>query len=102
MNKHDVGGVIKSDVSLRHTKSNKPVVNMLIQSSDSYRDSETGKTLVSKNMHNVKFWGPLALMVTKHYQKGDYIIVSGRSETKKHRGGYMTELIVKEVENINR
>jgi len=99
MNKQDIGGVIKSDIILNHTKLNKPVLNVLIQTIDKYKDKDKN-IQTRKNMHNVKFWGKTALIVSEKYKKGDYIVVSGHSETKKHEGSYITEMIVSSIEHI--
>ena len=97
MNIQYIGGIIKSDVKLNKTKtSNKSVLNLRIQTKD-----KSFSGTVKMNNHNIKLWGSLAEMVSEHYNKGDYIIITGRSETYKHNDKLINETIVTNVENYN-
>lgn len=98
MNTYNVGGVIKSDVLLRFTKTNKPVLNLLVQTTEKFKINNEQR--VKRNMHSVKLWGKPAELVAKNYSKGDFIVVMGISETKPHGDGYVTELIVTSIEDI--
>jgi len=104
MNKHDIGGVIKNPVTLNFTKKNEtPVLNLLVQTIDKHHKKDSQPSVI-KSTHCVKIWGNLAKIVANNYSQGDYIMVSGRPETKpnKSKDGFTTEIIVNNVENISR
>ena len=102
MNKHDIGGIITTVPELKFTAKNQtPVLNMLVSTSDKHRNRD-GESRVQTTTHNVTCWGKLAETVAKNYQKGDFIMVSGRSETKKVNDKLVTELVVSTLENIHR
>ena len=82
MNSQFVSGLIKTNVELRHTQSDVPVLTILVQSVDVCKNAR-GEMHHRRNMHSVKFWGELARSVAKEYIKEDHIILVGRSETKK-------------------
>ena len=98
MNTTTVGGIIKSDVILRYTKSKKPVLNMLVQTSDTCKNA-SGELHIKKNMHNIKFWDDIAVTVAKEYIREDFILLTGRSETRKKGESYDTEVIAEKLES---
>jgi len=101
MNKHDIGGIIVSNLELKHTdKNNTPVLNILVSTSDKHKNKD-GESRIQRTTHNVTCWGKLAETVAKNYEKGDFIMVSGRSETKQLSDKTITELVVNSLENIH-
>ena len=101
MNKQDIGGIIVSAVKCIPENNGKVVMNLQIQTQDSFKD-KTGKPHSKLNLHNVELWDKSARMVATNYNKGSYIIVSGRSETIIKDGHPITKLIVNSVENFSR
>ena len=101
MNNYSVGGVIKSNVVCTTEANGKVVMNLVVESRDTFTD-KSGKTHTKHNKHNVELWDKSAKMVATNYKKGKYIIVSGRAETIKKDNESITKLIVNSVENIAR
>jgi len=102
MNEHKVGGTITSKPVLSYTEKNKtPVLNILVKTIDKHKNRE-GESRIQSTTHNVTCWGKLAETVAKNYEKGDFIMVSGRSETKIVKDKIVTELVVNSLENIHR
>lgn len=101
MNKHDIGGTISTEVRLNHTKNNTPVLNMIVTTADKVRNKD-GESKTIKTNHRVTCWGKIAQTVFENYSKGDYIMVSGRSELKTTDKGIVSEVTVNQLENIHR
>jgi len=101
MNTHIIGGLIKSLVKCMPEGNGKVVMNLVIQTQDSFTDN-AGKPHTKHNLHNVELWNKSARMVATNYRTGSYMIVSGRSETVITDGKPITKLIVSSVENIAR
>ena len=101
MNNYNVGGVIKSVVKCTPEPNGKVVMNLVVESQDTFTD-RARKTHTKRNKHNVELWDKSAKMVASNYRKGSYIIVSGRAEVVTKDGIELTKLIVNSVENIAR
>ncbi|NLZ54146.1 MAG: single-stranded DNA-binding protein [Thermoanaerobacteraceae bacterium] len=99
-NMHEVMGHLGRDPELRYTPSNQPVCRLSIATSNDYKKgNEWVKNQPS--WHNVVIWGELASLVTERFQKGDAIMVRGKSRTRDYeKGGIkgrITEIIATEV-----
>ncbi len=101
MNKHMIGGIIKSTVVLKHTTTGKAVVNMVVETDDTYSD-KSGKRHKSKNIHHLEFWDKTAEMIAKFYKRGKYIVCEGRVEVKEHNEVTRSIIIVSSVEDISK
>lgn len=101
LNKAQVIGRLGQDPELRYTKSDKPVVNISVATSYSYKTKD-GEKKENTEWHRVVFWGKLAEIVEKYLSKGSRIFVEGRLQTKQWEDQdgnkrYTTEIVGQEM-----
>lgn len=88
-----IAGYLGADPEVRET-SNSQVANMRVATSE-YKDTT--------EWHNVVAWGKTAEIVGNHFQKGSFILVHGRLQTrqwedKEGNTRYTTEIVADRVE----
>jgi single-strand DNA-binding protein len=102
MNTVTLFGRVGSDPELRFTKLGRPVLNLRLATSESYKDS-AGELQERTEWHAITVWGPRAEGLARILKKGSQILVSGRlhssSYLDKHgEKRFKTEVMAQSVE----
>lgn len=85
---------------IRYTQSGDAVANMVLATSETWRDKQTGEPKEKTEWHNVSMFGKLAEIAAEYLHKGSQIYIEGSLQTRKwsDQNGhdrYTTEVVVK-------
>lgn len=84
MNKVLLIGNVGKDPEIRRTQDGRPIANLSIATSDSWRDKQTGERKERTEWHRVVIFSEaLAGIVEKYVKKGDKICIEGSLQTRK-------------------
>lgn len=98
VNKVTILGRVGKDPDVRYTSDNKPIANLSIATSESWKDSH-GNKQEKTDWHKTVVFGALADVVKKYVKKGDLLYIVGKLQTRKWQGQdgkdvYTTEIVV--------
>lgn len=98
VNKVTILGRVGKDAEVRYTSDNKPIANLSIATSESWKDSR-GNKQEKTEWHKTVVFGALADVVKKYVKKGDLLYIVGKLQTRKWQGQdgkdvYTTEVVV--------
>lgn len=100
VNKVILIGNLGADPEIRHTQDGRPIVNLRIATSDSWRDKATGERREKTEWHRVVIFNEgLARICEQYLRKGSKVYLEGALQTRKweDKSGqerYSTEVVL--------
>jgi single-strand DNA-binding protein len=104
VNKVILVGNLGRDPEVRHTQDGKPIVNLAIATSETWRDKSTGERKEKTEWHRVVIFNEnLAKIAEQYLKKGSTVYIEGSLQTRKwtDKDGvekYSTEIV---LQNFN-
>ena len=106
VNKVILLGNLGRDPEVRHTQDGKPIVNLNIATSESWRDRNTGERKEKTEWHRVVIFNEgLAKVAEQYLKKGSTVYVEGQLQTRKwtDKDGtekYTTEIVLQGFNSV--
>ena len=105
VNKVILVGNLGQDPETRAMPSGKPVTNVRIATSESWKDKQTGEQKEQTEWHTIVFFDRLAEIAAEYLRKGSQIYVEGRLRTRKWQDKtgndrYTTEIVANEMQML--
>lgn len=100
VNKAIVLGNLGQDPDVRHTQDGRPIVNLSIATSNTWRDKATGERKEKTTWHRIVIFNEnLARIAEQYLKKGSKVYVEGEMQTRKwtDQAGvdrYTTEIVL--------
>lgn len=100
VNKVILIGNVGADPEIRRTQDGKPVVNLSIATSESWRDKNTGERKEKTEWHRVVIWNEGLCKIAEQYlAKGSKVYIEGALQTRKWqdkdgKDKYSTEVVL--------
>ena len=100
VNKVILVGNVGKDPEIRRTKDGKPIANLSVATSESWRDKTTGERREKTEWHRVVVYNEqLAGVVERFVKKGSKVYLEGQLQTRKWQGEggadrYSTEVVL--------
>jgi single-strand DNA-binding protein len=100
VNKVILIGNLGADPEIRRTQDGRPIVNLRVATSDSWRDKATGERKERTEWHRVVIFSePLAKVAEQYLKKGSKIYLEGQLQTRKWQDQqgqdrYSTEVVL--------
>ena len=102
INKVILIGNLGADPEVRHTQDGRPVVNLRLATSESWRDKATGERRERTEWHRVVIFNENFCRVAEQYlKKGSKVYIEGQLETRKWQDQsgqdrYTTEVVLRQ------
>src|SRR4026207_2463120 len=103
VNKVILIGNLGADPEVRHTQDGRPIVNLRMATSESWRDKASGERKERTEWHRVVIFSePLCRVAEQYLKKGSKIYVEGQLQTRKWQDQsgqdrYSTEVVLQGV-----
>ena len=101
LNKVQIIGHLGADPELKYTPSNRPVCNLSIATSETWKDKQSGEKKEKTEWHRCQVWGELAEVCAKFLAKGRQVYVEGKLQTREYEKDgqrrFSTEIVVSNV-----
>ena len=99
VNKVILVGNLGKDPELRRTQDGKPIANLTVATSESWRDKATGERKEKTEWHRVVIFNENIVKVAENYlKKGSTVYVEGSLQTRKYEQNgvekYTTEIVL--------
>jgi single-strand DNA-binding protein len=100
VNKVILIGNLGADPEIRHTQDGRPIANLSIATSESWRDKSTGERKEKTEWHRVVIFSEgLAKIVEQYLKKGSKVYIEGQLQTRKWQDQsgqdkYTTEVVL--------
>lgn len=99
LNKVMIIGNLGRDPEVRHTQDGKPIANLNIATTESWKDKNSGEKQEKTEWHRVVIFGPVADVAQKWLKKGSSVYIEGKMQTRKWTDAqgqekYTTEVVV--------
>ena len=100
VNKVILVGNLGKDPEIRRTQDGRPIANLRIATSESWRDKASGERKEKTEWHSVVIFSePLCRVVEQYLKKGAKVYVEGQLQTRKWQGQdgqdrYSTEVVL--------
>ena len=99
VNKVILVGNLGRDPEVRHTQDGKPIVNLSLATSESWRDRNTGERKEKTEWHQVVIFNENLVKVAENYlKKGSTVYIEGSLQTRKYEQNgvekYSTEIVL--------
>src|SRR5262245_8443729 len=100
VNKVILIGNLGADPEIRHTQDGRPIANLRVATSDSWRDKTTGERREKTEWHHVVIFNEgLCKIVEQYLKKGSKVYLAGSLQTRKWqdkegRDRYSTEVLL--------
>ncbi|MFT3671872.1 single-stranded DNA-binding protein [Aestuariivirga sp.] len=100
VNKVILVGNLGRDPEVRHTQDGKPIVNLSIATSESWRDRNSGERKEKTEWHRVVIFNEALAKVAEQYlKKGSTVYIEGQLQTRKYtdqsgQEKYSTEVVL--------
>lgn len=99
VNKVILIGSLGGDPEVRYMPSGGTVANLLIATSESWRDKNTGEQKEKTEWHKVALFGKVAEVAGEYLRKGSQVYIEGQLQTRKWQDQngqdrYSTEVVV--------
>jgi single-strand DNA-binding protein len=106
INKVILIGNLGKDPETRFMPDGKPVANITMATSETWKDRNTGEKQEKTEWHKVSFFGPVAEIVGKYLRKGSKIYIEGKLQTRKWQDKdgadrYTTEIVANEMKMLD-
>ena len=102
INKATIIGNLTRDPEVRHTNDGRPIVNITVATSESWRDKATGEKKERAEFHRVVIFNEgLAKVAEAYLKKGSSVYIEGQLQTRKwtDKDGaekYSTEIVLQQ------
>lgn len=106
VNKVILVGNLGKDPEVRHTQDGKPIVNLSIATSESWRDRNSGERKEKTEWHRVVIFSEgLAKVAEQYLKKGSTVYIEGQLQTRKwtDKDGvdkYSTEVVLQGFNSV--
>jgi single-strand DNA-binding protein len=106
VNKVILVGNLGKDPEVRHTQDGKPIVNLSIATSETWRDKSTGERKEKTEWHRVVIFSEgLAKVAEQYLKKGSTVYIEGQLQTRKwtDKDGvekYSTEIVLQGFNSV--
>jgi single-strand DNA-binding protein len=98
VNKVILVGNLGKDPEVRHTQDGKPIVNLSIATSETWRDRQSGERKERTEWHRVVIFNEnLAKVAEQYLKKGSKVYVEGQLQTRKYTDNSGVEKFSTEV-----
>ena len=103
LNKVILIGNLGKNPEVRYTQNGDTVTNIILATSSSWKDKQTGEIKEKTEWHRIVFFNRLADVAKQHLHKGSKIYLEGSIRTKKwhdkntNTEKYLTEIIANEM-----
>ncbi|QJC30655.1 single-stranded DNA-binding protein [Enterobacteriaceae endosymbiont of Macroplea appendiculata] len=92
-------GNVGKNPEIRYMPNGNPVVNIVLATSDTWKDKNTGENRVKTEWHRIVVFGKIAEIANEYVKKGTQIYIEGYLQTRKWQkqsgqDSYITEIIV--------
>ena len=88
VNKVILVGNLGADPEVRRTQDGRPIVNLRVATSDTWRDKNTGERREKTEWHRVVIFSEgLAKIAEQYLKKGSKVLIEGRLTPDKNTGG---------------
>ena len=100
VNKVILIGFLGADPEIRHTKDGRPIVNLRIATSESWRDAVTAERKEKTEWHKVAIFNENLCRIAEQYlKKGSKVFIEGQLQTRKWQDQsgqdrYSTEVVL--------
>jgi single-strand DNA-binding protein len=100
VNKVILVGNLGADPEVRHTQDGRPIVNLRVATSESWRDKSTGERREKTEWHRVVIFNEgLARVAEQYLKKGSKVYLEGQLQTRKWQDQsgqdrYSTEVVL--------
>jgi len=100
VNKVILVGNLGKDPEVRHTQDGKPIVNLSVATSETWRDRQSGERKERTEWHRVVIFNEnLAKVAEQYLKKGAKVYVEGQLQTRKYTDNsgvekYSTEVVL--------
>lgn len=100
VNKVILVGNLGKDPEVRHTQDGKPIVNLSLATSESWRDRNSGERKERTEWHRVVIFNEnLAKVAEQYLKKGSKVYIEGQLQTRKYTDNsgvekYSTEVVL--------
>lgn len=99
VNKVILVGRLGKDPEIRYTPDQKPIANITLATSETWKDKNTGQKQEKAEWHRVVFFGGVAGVVGEYLKKGSQVYLEGKLQTRKWQDQsgqdrYTTEVVV--------
>jgi single-strand DNA-binding protein len=85
VNKVILVGNLGKDPEVRHTQDGKPIINLSVATSESWRDKGTGERKEKTEWHRVVIFNEALAKVAEQYlKKGSTVYLEGQLQTRKY------------------
>ena len=104
VNKVILIGNVGKDPEIRRTQDGKPIANLTLATSETWRDKNSGERKERTEWHSVVIWSePLCKVVEQYLKKGAKVYLEGQLQTRKWqdkdgKDRYSTEVV---LQNFN-
>jgi single-strand DNA-binding protein len=102
VNKVILVGNLGADPEVRHTQDGRPVVNLRLATSESWRDRQSGERKERTEWHRVVIFNEnLAKVAEQYLKKGTKVYIEGQLQTRKYtdqqgQERYSTEVVLQQ------
>ena len=102
VNKVILVGNLGADPEVRHTQDGRPIVNLRIATSESWRDRQSGERKERTEWHRVVIFNEnLAKVAEQYLKKGAKVFIEGQLQTRKYtdqqgQERYSTEVVLQQ------
>jgi single-strand DNA-binding protein len=106
VNKVILVGNVGKDPEVRHTQDGKPIVNLSIATSESWRDKASGERKEKTEWHRVVIFNEnIAKIAEQYIRKGSSVYIEGQLQTRKwtDKDGvdkYSTEIVLQGFNSV--
>ncbi|QJC33932.1 single-stranded DNA-binding protein [Enterobacteriaceae endosymbiont of Donacia cinerea] len=99
INKVIIIGFLGKDPEIRYMPNGNPVVNIIVATSNTWKDKNTGENKEKTEWHRIVIFGKLAEISNEYLKKGSQVYIEGYLQTRKWQNqngqdNYITEIIV--------
>ncbi|QJC35521.1 single-stranded DNA-binding protein [Enterobacteriaceae endosymbiont of Donacia sparganii] len=99
INKVIIIGFLGKNPEMRYMPNGNPVVNIIVATSDNWKDKNTGENKEKTEWHRIVIFGKLAEISNEYLKKGSQVYIEGTLQTRKWQNqngqdNYITEIIV--------
>lgn len=98
LNKAEIIGYLGSDPEMRFMPNGKPVTNISVATTETWKDRDTGERKEHTEWHRIVMFQRLAEIASEYLRKGSLVYIEGRLRTRKWqdkegRERYTTEIV---------
>jgi single-strand DNA-binding protein len=106
INKAIIVGNLGKDPEYRAMPNGDSVVNVVIATSESWKDKNTGEKQEKTEWHRVVFFRKLADIANQYLKKGSKVYVEGKLQTRKWQADdgsdrYTTEIVARDMQMLD-